>query len=822
MRRGQFGHVFTSVVVLISVNPDLIDDMTTAYGRASLGCRISGEGWIDHYFEGKIDDFRYYKFALNANEVTTLYNNGNGTEEKNPVVVGSGSTNPPTPANIYVSNVDYNAAGQITKIVDGSGSTTNYTYDSKTLRLTTMVTTNASSQQLQNFAYTYDGVGNILTITDTVNTGNQTFQYDALNRLTQSIGAYGTKTFSYDPIGNLLTKDGLTYTYGVSGAKPHAVTALSDGTIIQYDANGNMTKKTKGSEVWDYVYDLENRLTCVKKNNSTIANYEYDGDGGRVKKTVYSSTTNTTKYVGSLYEETNGTATKHIYLGDQLIASITGTTKIFNHADHLGGVNVTTDATGVKKELCEYLPFGGFSRHEKYGNTQEVAWFYFTGKKLDDESGLYYYGARYYDPLIGRFITADTIVQDPSNPQTLNRYAYCGNNPVNNIDPTGHSFWKSIKKFFQKFGDFISPFGRAVITGDWANFGWQVLNLATIAIGISTQNPWLIASGVLSYSSRATSHIGGNAADEISRGFGYASMAAAVVGTGIEIGKFFSNATLPNPATAAGGNVDELAGVAYQKLSSGEIGEDQLLNMFHDARSVADLIGQLTVISSVYGFSRELELEADRQGFAMIQKAGYDVKEAPKMFEHLKQFIDDEETKHVYFFSSHPDVVNRIESYNELIKKTVSPEHSADKINTDPYQQLTRRLILDNFKLCLQLGMFMTAERSIKSFIEKNPQSAEAYFNLGELYRQRQDHAKKEKFRDKTNDYPEALKAYEQALQIDENYFSAIQGKARVLQRQGEHSKAKEVFRQYLAVNPQAEDRAYIEQFIAEATEEKK
>jgi len=70
----------------------------------------------------------------------------------------------------------------------------------------------------------------------------------------------------------------------------------------------------------------------------------------------------------------------------------------------------------------------------------------FTGKKLDDETGLYYFGARYYDPLLGRFITPDTIVQNPSDPQTLNRYSYCGNNPINRVDPTGHSwkkFWKA-------------------------------------------------------------------------------------------------------------------------------------------------------------------------------------------------------------------------------------------------------------------------------------------------------------------------------------------------------------------------------------------
>lgn len=62
----------------------------------------------------------------------------------------------------------------------------------------------------------------------------------------------------------------------------------------------------------------------------------------------------------------------------------------------------------------------------------------FTGQTLDD-TGLYYYNARYYDPTIGRFISADSIVPDPTNPQELNRYAYCLNNPLKNIDPSGHN-----------------------------------------------------------------------------------------------------------------------------------------------------------------------------------------------------------------------------------------------------------------------------------------------------------------------------------------------------------------------------------------------
>lgn len=67
-----------------------------------------------------------------------------------------------------------------------------------------------------------------------------------------------------------------------------------------------------------------------------------------------------------------------------------------------------------------------------------------TGKELDDTTGLYFYGARYYDPSLGRFITADPTIQKPYDPQDLNRYTYCRNNPINYTDPTGLSWFSKI------------------------------------------------------------------------------------------------------------------------------------------------------------------------------------------------------------------------------------------------------------------------------------------------------------------------------------------------------------------------------------------
>ncbi len=461
-----------------------------------------------NYVKGKIDDLRYYNFALSQKEVNALYNNGSGTEELNPVVESGQGTAPmggEGTQNIYISNVDYNEFGQITRIEYGNGTVTTYDYDLNNRRLTRLLTLAPSPLgAIQDLRYFYDSAGNITEIIDGVNTSTQSFTYDALNRLTQAVavGSYGTKVYEYDEIGNITKKDEKIYSYGENGAGPHAVTSLSDGTVFSYDANGNMSQMQEVSgQKSEYIYDVENRLTSVKKNNQLIAEYQYDGDGGRTKKTAYTYsggggdgekwkfplqlgkaylpfdlhdfvnyivnssdklfgigeaqaqavTSVSTMFVGSLYETSSAQlATNHIFLGGTRVASLDNTGKLmFFHGDHLGGTNVTTDINGERKELVEYEPFGQFAKHEQYGDDEATAHYYFGGKRLDDETGLIDFGARLYNPLIGKFITPDSLVQSPGNPQTLNRYAYTSNNPINRIDSDGH--WWFIVALIIKF-----------------------------------------------------------------------------------------------------------------------------------------------------------------------------------------------------------------------------------------------------------------------------------------------------------------------------------------------------------------------------------
>jgi RHS repeat-associated protein len=123
----------------------------------------------------------------------------------------------------------------------------------------------------------------------------------------------------------------------------------------------------------------------------------------------------------------------------------------------LGSTSVVTNQNGVNEENIVYTPYG--DRRQDNQNPANVP-YKFTGQELDNSTGLYFYGARYYDPMLGRFISADTIVPSAADPQSLNRYSYVRNNPLIYTDPSGHTFLGDFGKIFS------SSVGRAI--------GWAV------------------------------------------------------------------------------------------------------------------------------------------------------------------------------------------------------------------------------------------------------------------------------------------------------------------------------------------------------------
>jgi RHS repeat-associated protein len=262
--------------------------------------------------------------------------------------------------------------------------------------------------------------------------GTQSYTYDEVNRLkTAQEGSgqnYWKQEFDYDRFGN--RRFNAATTSNVLGPNPQIDEATnrflqSEGYV--YDEAGNLRQEPGKS----YKYDAESRLT---EFNSGSATYSYDGDGRRVRKAVG---TDVTVFVyniaGQLVAEYRNTP---VELGG-------GTS--FVTTDHLGSIRFITHRNGDIKSRHDYLPFGeeltiGRINHpgQPYYNQPDGLNQKFTGKERDAESGLDYFGARYYSSSTGRFTSADSYTGSPQMPQTFNLYAYTINNPLRYTDPTGN------------------------------------------------------------------------------------------------------------------------------------------------------------------------------------------------------------------------------------------------------------------------------------------------------------------------------------------------------------------------------------------------
>jgi len=405
-------------------------------------------------------------------------------------------------------------------------------------------TSSNGSGNHQDLAYHYDEIGNVTAVVDNIFTGSRIYTYDALNRLATAYGYFGQDqaekycTYEYNSIGNIMNKCGVTFTYG-DPMHPSAVTSISSGKTYNYDPNGNT--QTGGGR--DFAWNVDNRVTSVTLGGS-VTSMEYDYTGARVKK---DGAGGMTLYPFAGYEiDPNGTVTKFIRVGGEIFAakkttSAGATSYRFYHNDHLGGVNVITDSLGARCQLNEYDPWGGVSN--QVGNCDPDT--RFTGQKLDAETGLYYYGGRYYDPEISRFISADPFVPKPGNPQALNRYSYTLNNPVRYIDPSGYfyisknsggGFFDSI--FGKIFGGLL--FGPAFIAMQQSPP--EVMHAFQIVMGIAsilTLNPAGIASGIFNIASGISGLAGAKRASQILGGI------AAVAG--------FLGATSGGAGTSPGG-----------------------------------------------------------------------------------------------------------------------------------------------------------------------------------------------------------------------------------------------------------------------------
>jgi RHS repeat-associated protein len=292
-----------------------------------------------------------------------------------------------------------------------------------------------------------------------------------------------------------------------------------------------MTKR--GSDT--LTYDYENRLTVYGTTT-----FVYDGDGGRVKKKAGSVTN---LYIGKLYECVGTTCSNYIFAGDQrlVVDPLKNKAIYFYHTDHLGSSSVVTDKAGVVVENLSYYPYG-----KTWSSTGTVNVTHkYTGQELDDSTGLYDYGARYYDPALGRFISPDTIVPDPGNPQALNRYTYVLNNPLLYTDPSGHSW---LSEFFEDTEDFIKEEADTIIQVA-AIVGSVVCQICAPALGA-------LAAGSI------TAINGGDLGDVIKAAAIGGAIGYGAVGVGGYVGNAVGSGLAGSLGTTAAGLAGAVAGGA--------------------------------------------------------------------------------------------------------------------------------------------------------------------------------------------------------------------------------------------------------------------
>ena len=462
----------------------------------------------------------------------------------------------------FVTEITYDAKGRRSSITYASGVTTTHHYDDKTLRLKATESVGPSGT-LQRDAYTYDPVGNIVSLRDkplydvpSVRE-ERLFTYDALYRLLTATGREHTskagiptgrddgwvrpnpndltklcdyeESYSYDDGGNLYRLEHTSHLttnvkwirelpVGAASNKLVSATATGEANApVIYDDAGNVESMV-GVGLLDW--DSRDRLHKVDLAGGGEAFYAYDAAGQRVRKIVRRGGLElTTFYLGGfeVYRESEAAGPRdslyerqsvHVMDGGRRIAHLARKTiedgrgltespvQRFVLEDHLESVRVETDGGGIVIALEEYYPYGGSAiRAEDAVAGRSLRRYRFNGKERDEESGLYYFGARYYAPWWGRWISTDPV------PRTSSAFIAMGDNPIRLVDPDGRAphVFEEIALEVQKLYGIADRQARALLPGAEQ---WRIGKQAHTHMSIAT--PHLASEMRLSLTGRHT------------------------------------------------------------------------------------------------------------------------------------------------------------------------------------------------------------------------------------------------------------------------------------------------------------------------------
>lgn len=359
-----------------------------------------------------------------------------------------------------IAQYEYDGEGNVQVEAAGNGNRTEYEYDISG-RPTDVKVTHADGGTAADYDYTYAVDGTLKEEAEQVQGTRASYEYDGMGRLEGETvtgnGQEETTTYSYDASGNRTearTEEG-TIQNEYDGANR---LTQAGGDAVSYDRDGNLT----GHGGISYEYDARNRLTSVQTPEHTIR-YEYDVNGRLISRDV------------------DGSREELVWANGAIVAK-TGAETTYYHNDMQAGVKASEDADGVQYyasgkrgdiiettdgngETIESMSYDAAGQQEKEPESQEEPEESreqkeeksgeesqelteqeepqgfepgYTGSFYDHEAGLVYLNARFYSPELGCFLSEDTVEGNEEELMTLNRYAYCKQDPVNYTDPSGH------------------------------------------------------------------------------------------------------------------------------------------------------------------------------------------------------------------------------------------------------------------------------------------------------------------------------------------------------------------------------------------------
>jgi RHS repeat-associated protein len=330
--------------------------------------------------------------------------------------------------------------------------------------VTRQVGSGGSTNNLQNLAYSWDQNGNLTQRQDLIQNLTESFTYDNLNRV-QSSALNGTQNLSmaYDAAGNIatvldpaLSPSQVSYTYDAT--HKHAVSSAYSNSYT-YDANGNMATRAGSTIMWSSA----NQPISIAAANGQSSTFWYGPDRQRKQQTATyaadgTNGTETTTYVGGLFEvEATPAQTHYKHFisapgGSRIIydlQSVSGTQVTYVTNDHLGSSSLMLNSAGTPLLHESYSAFGYRRNSNWSGQLPSSSSDYNTiasttrrgytdaFHEMLDNVGLIHMNGRLYDPIIGRFISADAVVARLGASQSGNPYSYVENAPLALIDPSG-------------------------------------------------------------------------------------------------------------------------------------------------------------------------------------------------------------------------------------------------------------------------------------------------------------------------------------------------------------------------------------------------